>query len=299
MKISIHNLYNEIYKKSAVGAFNVFNAEQIIGVFRGAHLSRRPVIIQITPVAWNYMGSSVLIAIIEAVSAIYPGVSYSIHLDHGNYEHCIDAINSGHYQSVMIDASHEVVKAAHKRNVFVEAELGVLGGVEDDNIVDEESALFTNPEQAKDFVEKTGCDSLAVAVGTSHGAYKFSGDRGLQTDVLHHISELLPDFPLVLHGASAVSANEIKRINSNGGYLKANASGLKDHELLSAIKLGVCKINVATDMRLLWSRVHREFFISYPELFDPVVPGKTYMDELEQFVAQKCQLLNSLNKRAC
>jgi fructose-bisphosphate aldolase class II len=310
MQVSIRKLFKEAYKNYGVGAFNVFNAEQVNGVFRGAQLCRVPVILQITPVARKYMGSYVLSSIIEAVSALYPDVAYSVHLDHGNYEHCIDAINSGKYNSVMIDASHEsydeniritrkVVKAAHARNVSVEAELGVLSGVEDDIAVAEEFALFTNPDQAKDFVEKTACDSLAVAVGTSHGAYKFSGGKGLQTAVLSRISELLPGFPLVLHGASAVSAKEVVRIKSNGGYLKTNASGLKDSELLAAIKLGVCKINIATDLRLLWARVHREFFTTYPELFDPVIPGKTYMDELEYFVAQKCQLLNSLNERAC
>ncbi|MGF7140203.1 class II fructose-bisphosphate aldolase [Roseimarinus sediminis] len=310
MQTAIEHIFSKAYSRFGLGAFNVFNAEQVHGVFRGAQLSQMPVIIQITPVARNYMSPEVLQAIILSVANQYQDVEFSVHLDHGNYEHCIDAIQSGFYDSVMIDASHEsfeenvlitseIVNEARKKNVAVEAELGVLSGVEDDLSIDSCRAFYTDPEQAKEFVERTGCNSLAVAVGTSHGAYKFSGGQGLQIEILRKINELLPGFPLVLHGASAVPAEEVEQINQNGGLLKTGASGLKEEELLEAIRLGVCKINIATDMRLIWTRVHREFFKATPELFDMVVPGKTYMNELSAFVAKKCTMLKSNLLKAC
>lgn len=309
MQVPINNIFQRAYGQFGVGAFNVFNAEQIHGVFHGAQKCSAPVIIQITPVARNYISPEMIEAMVKMASVIYPDVEFSVHLDHGNYEHCIHAIQSGFYNSIMIDASHEsfekniqipqkIVKAAHEKNITVEAELGVLSGIEDDRSVGEEASFYTNPKQAKEFVERTGCDSLAVAVGTSHGAYKFSGGEGLQINILKTISDLLANFPLVLHGASAVPRREVERINQNGGALKTGASGLKDKELMKAIHLGVCKINIATDMRLIWTRVHREFFKQTPELFDMVVPGKTYMNELADFVTHKCTLLNS-NQKAC
>lgn len=299
MRVPIQQLYKEAYGKYGIGAFNVFNAEQVHGVFRGASKVGMPIIVQLTPVARDYLHPKMLEALLSAAERIYPDVTYTVHLDHGNYFHCMNAIESGCYNSVMIDASHElfeeniritaeVVRKAHSAGIAVEAELGVLSGVEDHLSIEEKHALCTDPGQAAEFIAKTGCDSLAVAVGTSHGAYKFSGGKGLQLNILAEIQNRIPGFPLVLHGASSVPADEVRRINRAGGNLQADARGTDANELLEAIRLGVCKVNIATDMRLIWTRVHREFFLNTPEKFDMVVPGKEYMQELETFVAKKC-----------
>jgi fructose-bisphosphate aldolase, class II len=291
-------LFAHAYGHYAVAAFNVFNAEQVRGVFRGASEVGVPVIIQITPAARRYMSPELLHGMVRGAEAVYPGAMIGVHLDHGDTEHCMSAIESGFYNSVMIDASHEpfeqnvsltkaVVERAHEKGIAVEAELGVLSGVEDDRV--SRSSRFTDPHQASDFVQRTGCDSLAVAVGTSHGAYKFKGDTGLDLDVLGRIQKGLPRFPLVLHGASGVPPEEIQRINRAGGRLEEGAKGVKPEEIRLAIRHGVSKVNIATDMRLLWSRVHREFFTETPAQFDPVVPGKRYMEELTTLVKQKCQ----------
>lgn len=303
MKALVKELYGAAYGKYGIGAFNVFNAEQVHGVFRGASKAGAPVIIAITPVARNYVHPEMLAGMIQSAEKIYSGVQFIIHLDHGTYDHCIDAIGSGNYQSVMIDASNEsfseniritseVVRQAHSKGIAVEAELGVLSGREDNISVEAGKALYTDPADAMEFVKKTGCDSLAVAVGTSHGAYKFPGRRGLQLNILSEIQKRLPGFPLVLHGASAVPLNEVKRINEAGGKIRDVAKGVDDNELFTAIKLGVVKINIATDMRLIWTRIHREFFRDEPDKFDMVIPGKSYMLELEEFVSQKCAFLN-------
>ncbi|HNW49692.1 MAG TPA: class II fructose-bisphosphate aldolase [Prolixibacteraceae bacterium] len=302
MRQSIFYLYEKAYGKYGIGAFNVFNAEQLHGVFRGAEKADSPIIVQFTPVARNYVHPVMLNEMVNAATKIYPRVDFVVHLDHGNYDHCIDAIDSGGYDSVMIDASHEpfeenvritkkVVDRAHARDIAVEAELGVLSGIEDSLSVDEQKSYCTDPLLAKEFVARTGCDSLAVAVGTSHGAYKFGNGAKLQLNVLSEIQKQLPHYPLVLHGASAVPEEEVMRINRAGGQLKEGAKGIAADDLMQAIRLGVCKINIATDMRLIWTRVHREFFLSDPGKFDPIVPGKTYMDELERFVANKCLFL--------
>ena len=307
MRVQIKNLYHKAYGNFGIGAFNVFNAEQVHGVFRGASRVKAPVIIQLTPVARDYLQPEMLEGIIGAAEKIYPDVTFTVHLDHGNYKHCINAIESGNYNSIMIDASHEtfeeniritseVVEHAHQKGIAVEAELGVLSGVEDDISIDEKHALYTNPRQAEEFVRRTGCDSLAVAAGTSHGAYKFSGGQGLQLNILKEIQQLLPQFPLVLHGASAVPLEEVQRINLAGGKISEGAKGADDLELLEAIGFGICKVNIATDMRLIWTRIHREFFRDTPELFDMVVPGRAYMSALETFVAQKCTFLKSNNR---
>ena len=307
MRVQIKNLYHKAYGNFGIGAFNVFNAEQVHGVFRGASRVKAPVIIQLTPVARDYLQPEMLEGILGAAEKIYPDVTFTVHLDHGNYKHCINAIESGNYNSIMIDASHEtfeeniritseVVEHAHQKGIAVEAELGVLSGVEDDISIDEKHALYTNPRQAEEFVRRTGCDSLAVAAGTSHGAYKFSGGQGLQLNILKEIQQLLPQFPLVLHGASAVPLEEVQRINLAGGKISEGAKGADDLELLEAIGFGICKVNIATDMRLIWTRIHREFFRDTPELFDMVVPGRAYMSALETFVAQKCTFLKSNNR---
>lgn len=302
MKLPTLKILKTAYGKFGVAAFNVFNAEQIHSVFGGAELAELPVIVQITPAARNYISPKFLEAMVSAAARVYPNTNFSVHLDHGNVEHCFMAIESGFYDSVMIDASHEdfeknisitseIVQRAHAKGIAVEAELGVLSGVEDEMNISEAYSKYTNPDQVVEFVERTGCDSLAVAVGTSHGAYKMSGGKGIQLEILKNIQNRLPRFPLVLHGASNVPKSEVERINISGGNLKDDAKGVDEKELLQAIKYGVTKINIATDMRLIWTRVHREFFYNSPEIFDPVIPGKKFMEELKEFVKRKCQSL--------
>ena len=304
--ISPKILFDHCYGKYAIAAVNVFTMEQVHGLFSAAENSETPVIVQLTPVARNYAGPAMLMAMIQAASKIYPKVVYTIHLDHGVEDHAFETINEG-YTSVMIDASHDdfetnikrtksVVEAAHKKNIVVEAELGVLSGVEDDLSIDENLAKYTNPAQAKEFVERTGCDSLAVAVGTSHGAYKFSGGKGLQFNVLEKIQQQLPGYPLVLHGSSHVNKNDIDTINHLGGRLKENASGVTDEDLKKAISYGICKVNIATDLRLLWTKVHRKFFAEQPELFDPVIPGKEYIKAYKEFMIERFEVLGCKGK---
>jgi len=276
-------------------------------LFSAAQKANAPFIIQTTPVARNYAGPEMLLAMISAAAKIYPKTVFAIHLDHGNMEHAFQCIDSGSYTSVMIDASHEtfeknilltreVVEKAHSKNITVEAELGVLSGIEDDINVDEKHKKFTQPNEVEEFVKQTGCDSLAIAIGTSHGAYKFSGEQGLQLDILKEIQKRLPGFPLVLHGGSAVNIDEILRINAAGGQLGTDARGVSNEELLEAISLGVCKINIATDARLIWTRVHREFFELSPGQFDPIIPGRTFMREFEKFNLEKFELFKAVGK---
>lgn len=302
-------MFEKCYGKYAIAAINVFNMEQVLGVFRGAALADSPVIIQTTPVARKYAGASVLLSMISSASKLYPQVVYAIHLDHGNEEHIEAALQNGGYSSVMIDASHDameenirrtkrIVDLAHAEGCVVEAELGVLSGVEDDLVVDEAHSKYTRPEEVEYFVKNTSCDSLAIAVGTSHGAYKFSGEQGIQFEILKEIQQRMPLFPLVLHGGSAVDPNEISRINAAGGTMKEGNRGVSDAEIAEAIQYGICKINVATDLRVLWARVHREFFAESPELFDPVIPGGVYMTELEKFCVEKFVKFGSAGKAA-
>jgi len=203
----------------------------------------------------------------------------------------------------MIDASHapfeeniaitkRVVDAAHAKGIVVEAELGQLGGVEEHVQVSEADAKLTDPNQAREFVDRTGCDSLAVAIGTSHGAFKFSGSQSLHFNVLSEIQKRLPGFPLVMHGSSSVPQEEVARINAAGGKI-AGAKGVDATQFRQAATLGVTKINIDTDGRLVWTRVHREFFRDYPEKFDLRDPGKIFMKEYANFIAQKNDYLGS------
>jgi len=307
MVLSPNVLFQKCYSRYAIAAVNVFTMEQIHGLFRAGERANAPFIVQITPVARNYANPKMLIGMIQAAAKIYPRAKFSVHLDHGVESHVFDAINSGYYNSVMIDASHDVfqqnikrtkavVKKAEVKNVFVEAELGVLSGVEDDMSVDEKMAKYTHPEEALQFVKETQCNSLAVAVGTSHGAYKFSGGQGIQFDILQKIQNLLPEFPLVLHGGSGVNQEEVEKINNHGGRLDRSASGVTPEDIIKSISYGICKINIATDTRILWARVHREFFDLQPDQFDPIIPGKKYMDAYEEFMIEKFDLLKATGK---
>jgi fructose-bisphosphate aldolase, class II len=306
MIVTTKKLFEAAYGKYAIGAYNINNIEQTMGLFQGCLLSQSPFIIQISKGARSYTDKRMLEAMIRAADEIFPEAIFAVHLDHGDEQTCYDCIESGFYSSVMIDASHEdfetniaitkrVVDAAHARGIVVEAELGQLGGVEEHIQVAEADAKLTDPKQAKEFVERTGCDSLAAAIGTSHGAFKFAGTQGLHFDVLAEIQKLLPGFPLVMHGSSSVPQEEVERINAAGGKL-AGAKGVDADQFLPAAKLGVTKINIDTDGRLVWTRVHREFFRDHPEGFDLRAPGKIFMEEYAKFIAAKNVKLGSDNK---
>ena len=303
MIVATKQLFAHAYGKYAIGAYNINNLEQIIGMFRGSIDSQAPFIIQLSKGARGYSDKSFLEAMIRTADTLYPEAIFAVHLDHGDEQTCYDCIDSGFYSSVMIDASHEdfdeniaitkrVVDRAHAVGISVEAELGMLGGVEEDINVDESHACLTDPDQAKEFVERTGCDSLACAIGTSHGAYKFAGGQGIHFNVVEAIQNNLPGFPLVMHGSSSVPQDEVERINAAGGIING-AKGVDTAQYLPAAKLGVCKVNIDTDGRLVWTRVHREFFRDKPGDFDLRGPGKIFMAEYAKFIASRNELLGS------
>ena len=304
MIVTTAQLFKIAYGKYAVGAYNINNMEQTLGLFQGCIDSQAPFIIQLSKGARKYADKRMLEALIRTADTMYPEAVFAVHLDHGDEETCYDCIDSGFYSSVMIDASHapfdenvaitkRVVDKAHAKGLSVEAELGMLGGVEEDIHVDEGHACLTNPVEAKEFVARTGCDSLACAIGTSHGAYKFKGQQSLHFDVLKEIQQLLPGFPLVMHGSSSVPQDEVKRINAAGGTLDESARGVDENEYLPAAKLGVTKVNIDTDGRLIWTRVHREFFHNKPGEFDFRPPGKVFVEEYAKFIAHKNKMLGS------
>jgi fructose-bisphosphate aldolase class II len=303
MIVTTAQLFKHAYGKYAIGAYNINNAEQAMGLFKGCISSKAPFIIQISKGARKYTDKKMLEAIIRAADDIFPEAIFAVHLDHGDEETCYDCINSGFYSSVMIDASHDpfaknveitkrVVDAAHQKGLSVEAELGMLGGVEEDIKVEEGHACLTDPAEAEAFVQQTGCDSLACAIGTSHGAFKFKGKQSLHFDVLKKIQDRLPNFPLVMHGSSSVPKDEVDRINAAGGTIK-DSMGVDVNEYLPAAKLGVTKINIDTDGRLVWTRVHREFFRDKPGEFDFRPPGKIFIEEYAKFIASRNVLLGS------
>jgi len=313
MIVTTKELFAHAYGKYAVGAYNINNLEQTVGLFRG-NLGKSksnddptdpgasaPFILQISRGARGYTDERFLEAMIRAADEIFPDVIFAVHLDHGTEEVCYDCIESGFYSSVMIDASHEpfeknieitrrVVERAHAKGVVVEAELGQLGGVEEDVVG---SVRLTDPAQAAEFVERTGCDSLAVAIGTSHGAYKFSGSQGLRMDRLAEIQKAVPKgFPLVMHGSSSVPPEWVARINNAGGKMKAT-SGVPEDQYLPAARLGVCKVNIDTDGRLVWCAIYRETFRDKPEDFDPRTPGKPFMAAYAEYIVHKNRKLGS------
>jgi fructose-bisphosphate aldolase class II len=301
--VTTKQLFKHAYGRYAVGAYNINNAEQVMGLFRGNIESQAPFVIQISRGARAYTDKRFLEYMIRAADEIFPEAIFAVHLDHGDEETCTDCIESGFYSSVMIDASHfpfeenvaitkRVVERAHAEGVSVEAELGQLGGVEEDISVAQDQVHLTDPEQAVEFIERTGCDSLACAIGTSHGAFKFSGTQSLHFEIVEAIQKLVPGFPLVLHGSSSVPQEEVERINAAGGAL-TGARGVDPTQYLPAAKLGVCKINIDTDARLVWTRVHREYFRDHPEVFDFRPIGKVFMEEYADFIASRNELLGS------
>jgi len=315
MIVTTKELFQHAYGLYAVGAYNINNLEQTVGLFRG-NLGQKdsnnepidpaksaPFIIQLSRGARGYTDKRFLEAMIRAAEEIFPEAIFAVHLDHGTEEVAYECIDSGFYSSVMIDASHEtfdknvattrrVVDRAHEKGISVEAELGMLGGVEEDIAVSDEHACLTDPNQAVEFVERSGCDSLAVAIGTSHGAYKFQGRQGLHFDRIAAIQKILPGFPLVMHGSSSVPGEWVDRINKSGGKLGA-ASGVAEDQYLPAARLGVTKVNIDTDGRLVWCAVYRETFRDKPEDFDPRTPGKPFMAAYAQYITHKNKMLGS------
>jgi fructose-bisphosphate aldolase class II len=298
MIVSTADLFEIAYGRFAIGAYNINNMEQVHGLFQGAIQAQTPIIVQLSRGARKYAGVQMLEAMLRAAERIYPQVVFAAHLDHGDEATCYDCIQSGFYSSVMIDASHEpfeenvaitrrVVERAHAQGISVEAELGMLGGVEEDIAVEEKHAQLTDPDEAAEFVDRTGCDSLAVAIGTSHGAYKFSGTQRLYLERLKDIQHKLPGFPLVMHGSSSVPRQEVERINAAGGGIDPSARGVDENEFANAVPLGVTKVNIDTDGRLVWTRVHREYFRDHPQEFDFRKPGHIFMQEYAAFIDHK------------
>ena len=293
--VSTKEMFKKAYEGGyAIGAFNVNNMEIIQAIVEAANELKSPVILQVSSGARKYANPTYLTKLVEA-AVLESDIPIALHLDHGDtFELCKQCIDSG-FTSVMIDGSHlpyeenialtrKVVEYAHAHGVTVEGELGQLAGVEDDINVSDEDANYTNPDQVEDFVKRTGVDSLAIAIGTSHGAFKFKPgqDPKLRFDILEEIKERLPEFPIVLHGASSVSQEYVKIINDNGGQL-ADAIGIPEDMLRQAAKSAVCKINIDSDLRLAMTAGIREVFNAKPGLFDPrgyLTQGRKYIKEL-------------------
>ena len=301
MIVTTKELFKHAYGKYAIGAYNINNLEQTMGLFEGNVRSKAPFIVQLSKGARSYTHKKMLEALMKTANEIFPEAIFAVHLDHGDEATCYDCIDSGVYSSVMIDASafpyeenvaitKRVVEAAHAKGIVVEAELGQLKGIEED--VKAAEHIYTKPEEVEDFVSKTGCDSLACAIGTSHGAFKFSGDQKLRYDILEEVQRRLPGFPLVMHGSSSVPQGEVARINAAGGQI-LGAKGVDATQFLGAAKRGVTKINIDTDGRLVWCRVHRELFRDKPAEFDLRKPGKIFMKEYADFIYEKNCLLGS------
>ena len=299
----------EMFKKAyeggyAIGAFNVNNMEIIQGITEAAKECNSPVILQVSKGARAYANRTYLVKLVEA-AVIETGLPIVLHLDHGDtFETCKSCIDDG-FTSVMIDASskpfeenieitRKVVEYAHAHGVVVEAELGTLAGVEDEVSVSDEDSSYTRPEDVEEFVRRTGCDSLAIAIGTSHGAYKFKpeqctrNEKGilvpppLRFDILEEVSKRLPGFPIVLHGSSSVPQEYVKMINENGGNMP-DAVGVPEEQLRKAASMAVCKINIDSDLRLAMTGTIRKYFNDHPSHFDPrqyLKPARANIKEL-------------------
>ncbi len=291
----------------AVGAFNVNNMEIIQGIVEAAQEENAPLILQVSAGARKYAKPAYLVKLVEA-AIIDTGLDIALHLDHGeDFDICKKCVDDG-FTSVMIDGSKhpfeenikltkEVVEYAHSKGVSVEAELGKLAGIEDNVNVDVRNATFTVPEEAAEFVEKTGVDSLAVAIGTSHGAYKFKGEPYLDFDRLKEIHKLIPDTPLVLHGASTVLPEFVKKCNDFGGDIPG-AQGVPEDMIRTAAKYGVCKVNIDTDLRLAMTAEIRKHLVEHPADFDPRKYLGPARDAIKGMVQHKIKnVLNASNKR--
>ena len=310
--VDTKKMFEMAYKNGyAIGAFNVNNMEITQGIVSAIAEEKAPLILQISRGAREYASNSYLRAIIDVAVKENPDIPIAIHLDHGdNFETCKQFIEDG-FKSIMIDASSkpfeeniaitkQVVEYAHSKGVVVEAELGQLGGIEEDVVgVSEEdiSKHVADPDQVEEFVKKTGCDSLAVAIGTSHGAYKFKKEPKLAFDVVEKIQKKLPGFPLVMHGASSVLPEFKELINKYGGKMP-NAMGVPEEAISKAAKMGVCKVNIDTDLRMALTAKIRQVFAEKPGEFDPrkyLGPGR---DAIKKMVKHKLQILGCAGKAA-
>jgi fructose-bisphosphate aldolase class II len=310
--VNTRKMFEMAYKNGyAIGAFNVNNMEITQGIIDAVAEEKAPLILQVSRGAREYAKNSYLRAIIDVVVAENPDIPVAINLDHGDtFETCQQFVDDG-FTSVMIDASHrpfeenikitkEVVKYAHDRDVVVEAELGQLGGIEEDvvGVADDDiSKHLADPNQVEEFVQKTGVDSLAVAIGTSHGAYKFKKEPKLAFDVIQEIADKLPGFPLVMHGSSSVLKEFVDLINTYGGQLP-NAMGVPEEAVSKAAKMAVCKVNIDTDLRLALTAKIRQVFAEKPGEFDPrkyLGPGR---EAIKQMVKHKLHVLGCAGKAA-
>ena len=289
----------------AIGAFNVNNMEIVQGIVDAAKIEKAPLILQVSAGARKYARPAYLLKLVEAAIED-TGLDICLHLDHGeDFDICKKCVDDG-FTSVMVDGSKhpfeenialtkQVVEYAHAHGVVVEAELGKLAGVEDNISVDERSAKFTDPDQAAEFVERTGVDSLAIAIGTSHGAYKFKGDPYLDFDRLKEIHALIPETPLVLHGASTVLREFVDRCNEYGGQIPG-AQGVPEEMIREATKYGICKVNIDTDLRLAMTAEIRRFLIESPSEFDPRKYLGPARDAIQRMVQHKIRdVLNASN----
>ena len=308
--VNTKKMFEMAYKNGyAVGAFNVNNMEITQGIISAIAEEKAPLILQVSRGARAYASNSYLRAIIDVAVEENPDIPIAINLDHGdNFETCKQFVDDG-FTSVMIDASakpfeenirmtKEVVEYAHAHGVVVEAELGQLGGIEEDVVgVDDIDSHIANPDQAVEFVEKSGCDSLAVACGTSHGAYKFKTEPKLAFDVIQEIGERLPGFPLVMHGSSSVLKEFKDLINKYGGDMP-NAMGVPEDAISKAAKMAVCKVNIDTDLRMALTAKIRQVFAEKPGEFDPrkyLGPGR---EAIQAMVKHKLQILGCSGKAA-
>ena len=307
--VTSKEMFEKAYKGGyAIGAFNVNNMEIIQGITEAAKECNAPVILQVSKGARAYANRTYLKKLVEA-AVEETGLPIVLHLDHGDsFETCKSCIDDG-FTSVMIDCSskpfeenieitRQVVEYAHARGVVVEAELGTLAGVEDEVVVSAEDSSYTKPEDVEEFVKRTGCDSLAIAIGTSHGAYKFKPEQctrneegilvppPLRFDILEEVSRRLPGFPIVLHGSSSVPQEYVKMINEHGGNMP-DAVGVPEDQLREASKLAVCKINIDSDLRLAMTGTIRKFFVEHPEKFDPREYLKPARENIKELVKHK------------
>ena len=298
-------MFDRAYKEGyAIGAFNVNNMEIIQGIMEAGAEERSPLILQVSAGARKYAGQTYIMKLVEA-ALIEADIPVCVHLDHGpDFELCKACIDGG-FSSVMIDGSHlpfeeniavtkKVVEYAHDRGVWVEAELGRLAGVEEHVV--SESSIYTDPDQAVEFVERSGCDSLAIAIGTSHGAYKFKGEAKLDFERLDKISNMMPGYSLVLHGASSVPQEFVEMANTYGAKL-GDAKGVTEDLLRQAAKSGVCKINIDSDIRLAMTANIRKYMAENPEAFDPRSYLKPARQAVKDMVQRKIRnVLGSSNK---
>lgn len=308
--VDTKKMFEMAYKNGyAIGAFNVNNMEITQGIVSAIAEAKAPLILQISRGARKYASMSYLRAIIDVSVAENPDIPIAMHLDHGDtFETCKQCVDDG-FTSVMIDASHhpyeenvritkQVVEYAHDHGVVVEAELGQLGGIEEDVVgVSDVSAHLTDPNQVVDFVGKTGVDSLAIACGTSHGAYKFKTEPKLAFDVIQECADKLPGFPLVMHGSSSVLKEFVDLINKYGGNMP-NAMGVPEEAISKAAKMAVCKVNIDTDLRLALTAKIRQVFAEKPAEFDPrkyLGPGR---DAIKDMVKHKLDVLGCAGKAA-